>query len=464
MSINKFVTPGFLLSIDLFLVSFVNWIYWLLISKITSASEVGQATAVYSFAFLTSAITLLGLEYSLVKRSSSERSHILGTAITIELLFTGVSIPFLFYSLNTLYQGSLYDLSLIAIGIVIFSSQRYILRYALLGISDAKSVLRVNLMGTALQLISGYTLVTIGFGAAGILLSYLLDVLFVTGLSLLEAKKSFQFCLGELKYMMEIFKDALTNAPTPLAKATIYGLSVVLLALSGVPQSEIGIFYIALMLSMVAGGFAANIAFMAIPVSSDSRIDMSTDSIRIGLTLTAPLIVALMVAPNSILSLIGHEYASAEIILMILSAAIFPHTIIINAISKFNNLGKPKQIVAVGSIHLLVFLLSFTLLVPSHGTLGAGISILVASIASALPSIIWTKEGLMLRYIFNSIVATVSGLMAGYGIGWIFGPSLTPSVAVLSSVAVVIIVIFVFKNTSASELLMIAKGVAGRHP
>ena len=69
MSINKFVAPGFLLSIDLLLVSFVNWIYWLLISKLTTATEVGQATSVYSFAVLTSAIALLGLEYSLVKKS-----------------------------------------------------------------------------------------------------------------------------------------------------------------------------------------------------------------------------------------------------------------------------------------------------------------------------------------------------------------------------------------------------------
>ena len=107
MSINKFVAPGFLLSIDLLLVSFVNWIYWLLISKLTTASEVGQATSVYSFAVLTSAIALLGLEYSLVKKSSSERSQILGTTIILESLITAASIPVLLYFLGNLYQGSL---------------------------------------------------------------------------------------------------------------------------------------------------------------------------------------------------------------------------------------------------------------------------------------------------------------------------------------------------------------------
>src|SRR5687768_4930531 len=108
MSINKFVAPGFLLSVDLLLVSFVNWIYWLLISKLTTATEVGQATSVYSFAVLTSAIALLGLEYSLIKKSSSERSQIVGTSIIIELLITLVAVSVLFYFLNSLYQGSLY--------------------------------------------------------------------------------------------------------------------------------------------------------------------------------------------------------------------------------------------------------------------------------------------------------------------------------------------------------------------
>jgi O-antigen/teichoic acid export membrane protein len=461
MSINKFVAPGFLLSVDLLLVSFVNWIYWLLISKVTTVTEVGQATSVYSFTVLTSAIALLGLEYSLIKRSSSERSQIVGTSIIIELLITAVAVSVLSYLLNSLYQGSLYGLSWIAMGIVIFSCQRYILRYALLGISDARSVLKVNSMGVVLQLVSGYVLVTMGFGSAGILFSFLLNVSFVTGLSFLVVRGSFQFRIGNFKYARGIIKDALVNTPTPLAKMVIYSLSVVLLASFGEPQSDIGVFYIALMLSLVAGGFAANIAYMVIPASRISKVDMSTDSIRIGLSLTAPLIVTLMVVPTPILSLIGPEYTSADIILVVLSAAIFPYTIVINAISKFNNLGQSRRIIAIGSILVIVFLSSFVLLVPSYGTLGAGISILIASVASALPSVIWSERGLILNYILVSLASITSGLVAGYGIR--FGSSLHPSVVALISIAVVIIVLFSLKNTSVKELLLMAKGIVGRH-
>src|SRR5919198_4112781 len=390
MSLNKFVAPGSLLTVDLIIVSLVNWIYWLMISKVATPLQVGQATSVYSFAVLTSTIAMLGLDYTLVKKSFQQRSSVLGTAMVIELLLTTLSAPILLYLLNMLYQGSLYKLSWIAVAIVIFSSLRYVLRFALLGVSDAKSVLIINSSAAGLQLAVGYFLVSIGFGAFGILASFLVNVIFVTIISFIIARRrSFELLLGSLAYIREILNDALINMPAPLAKTFIFSLSVVLLAFFGISQSNVGTFYIALMVSFIAGGFAGNIAFMIIPISSTYKRDLSAESIRIGLTLTAPLIVALMVAPKSILSIIGSAYVSADIVLLVLSAAIFPYIIVTNAISKFNNLIKPKKIIAIGYVQLLAFLFSFLFLVPQYGTLGAALAILIACTASALASMIF---------------------------------------------------------------------------
>src|ERR687885_2893633 len=102
MSLNKFIAPGSLLTVDLLIVSLVNWVYWLIISKIATPLQVGQATSVYSFAVLTSTIALLGLDYTLVKKSSLQRTHVLGTAIIIELLFTSISAPILLYLLSNI--------------------------------------------------------------------------------------------------------------------------------------------------------------------------------------------------------------------------------------------------------------------------------------------------------------------------------------------------------------------------
>jgi O-antigen/teichoic acid export membrane protein len=177
------------------------------------------------------------------------------------------------------------------------------------------------------------------------------------------------------------------------------------------------------------------------------------------LSLTAPLIVTLVVAPNSILALIGPEYVSAANILVVLAAAIFPYTIVLNAISKFNNLGKPRQIIVIGSIHVIVFLATFVFLVPSYGTLGAAYSILIASIASAVTSIIWSDKGPVHRYIFTSLVSIVAGVAAGYLVRVMFSTSVHPFIAVLFSVSVVAIVIFGLRNTSPNEILSMARGL-----
>jgi O-antigen/teichoic acid export membrane protein len=456
MSVNRFVTPGFVLSIDLLMVSVVNWLYWLIISKITTPNEVGQATSVYSFAVLASAITLLGFEYTLVKRGSQEPLHILGTVVILESFIIVAAFPFLFFFVDNLYHGSLSELTWIAIGIVVFSSQRHIMRYALLGISDARSVLIINLVGVSLQLAVGFALVTLEFGATGILASFLVNMIFVTIASAMITKKSFSFCYGGLSYVKATLKDALVNTPAPLAKTSIYSLSVVLLALVGVNQDDIGTFYIALMLSVVTGGFAANMALMVIPASLRSKRDLSADSVRIGISLTAPLIVILMTSPESILSLIGQAYASSATILVVLAAAIIPHTIVANSISKFNNLGSPKKIVAIGCIHVSTFLSIFYLIVPDYGTLGAAISILFSSIFAALIAMVWLEKDL-LRSLLRCLLSIVGGLLTGYTIQFLAVQN--PLVIASCSVGVTLILIFLLKNTTKAEVTLIIRGL-----
>jgi len=458
MSINKFVNPGFFLSIDLFLVSAINWVYWLLISSLTYPGEIGKATSVYSFVILISAITTLGLEYSIVKKSSSLRSHILGTSIVIELSITAASIPLIFFFVNSLYEGSLSSFAFLAVGLLIFYSQRNIMRFILLGNRDATSILRINLSGSVLQLVTGYITVYMGYGAAGILASFLLQFILVTVLSFVVARKSFEFRITDLRYAKEILMDALANAPNSLSKVVIYTLSVVLLASIGVNQSDVGTYYIALMISLIAGGFAGNIALMVIPASSIAKSDLSVDSTRLGLSFTAPLVVALMVAPGSILGIIGPEYTEAGRLLLVLAVAIIPYVIVINAISKFNNLGNIRKIISLGSIQLVVFLLSFFSLTPYYGTVGSALAILMASVAAAIPALVWS-ERLLLRYVFLSCIALVVGLATGYMVTFFTQSNINPAIPIASAIAATMSMILLLKVTSANEISLMVTGI-----
>jgi len=463
VSINKFARSGMLLFIDQLLVAIANWIYWVLISKITSTSQIGQATTIYSLALLVSTITQMGLEYALLKRSSTHHNQhqILGTALVIEIAITLASIPIVVYIINNVYEeNSLQQFTWIAVGMIIFSSIGFVARFSILGISDVKKVLVIDIIGASVKFVTGYTLVLIGLAVFGIVMSILLNIVFVTCAALFVAGKRFTFSVGNLTYFKEIIQDALANMPSKLSKVLILSLSIVLLASFGINTSDIGMFYVALMISIVVGGLTASMAFMIIPPSSASNMDLSSSGIRIGLSLTAPWITALEVAPKAILSIIGTQYAPAEIVLLVLGASILPSAITINTISKFNNLNKPIKLISIGSVEILAFLTSFFFLVPDYGALGAALSTLIAFVSSACLSLIWS-ERVAMRYIAISVISIITGYTAGRFLGlFAVVDDRYPFAQILLSIGVTLMIIIALKNTSIIEIRDLVKAIA----
>jgi hypothetical protein len=164
---------------------------------------------------------------------------------------------------------------------------------------------------------TGYFLVLAGFGALGVLLSFMLQALVTACFALPLAIKIFGFSIGDLKYIKDTVIDGVVNMPSIFSRTLIVSLSVVLLASFGVTSSEVGIFYISLMVSIVAGSLISSTSYMVIPSSSMAQTDMSAGSMRIGISLTAPIIAVLLASPKSVLSFIGTQYVSGEMLLLL---------------------------------------------------------------------------------------------------------------------------------------------------
>jgi len=459
MAVNKIISSGFLVFLDQLVFGVTGWIYWLIISKYVSPFEIGQSTAVYSLILLFSALTQLGLQYPMLNRSSAERSQILASVLIIELAVTLAIIPIVVYFFYNVYPVSLQGFSLMGIGILIFLSVGFVAHFVLLGISEAKKVLIIDTIGTIIKFVTGLILVVTGFGTWGILLSFLIQAIVIGCITLALAVKIFGFKLQNMNYLIKIMRDGLVNVPSQLSGLLIFSLSVVLLASFAVPSSDIGIFYIALMISFIVGTFASSMALMILPSSSVSKVDLSTVTTRIGISLTAPLIAALMSSPKLILSIFGTEYLSGALILVVLSIAILPFSIMINAISKFNFKDDPKKLILVGSAQLLTFLITFYFLVPNYGTLGAAFSILIAFVASCIPSIVWSDR-ILIRYIINICIAILVGWVVGFGISSVIGGGIFIQIAsVLSAVTVTFAIILGLRNTSRNEITQLIKAL-----
>ena len=232
-----------------------------------------------------------------------------------------------------------------------------------------------------------------------------------------------------------------------------------ILAAFGISEKEVGIFYIVITLTIVlGGGLATSLSFMVIPFSSISKKDLSNESWRIGLSLTAPIIAALVVGSETILSVIGPEYVQGRMTMMVLAIGIFPLSIVMNAISKFNNQNKPRKILVIGLVELITFLVTAWALIPLYETLGVAIAILIAFSAAAIPSMLWSNR-LLLKYV---IVSGISIL-----IGWLVGVFIEiylnlDALTIIISAVVSLIVVISFKNLSINELSVFIKSVIKR--
>lgn len=457
---HEFVTPSFFLFLDNFIVSAGGWLYWLIISKLTTASEIGIAITVYSLVILITSIMHLGIEYPLLKNSIIPGSRVLGTSLAMESVLSLGSIAIVFVAVNTLYEESIREFTWISIALLILITIENVLRFGLLGISNSRIVLILDLIGQGIKLPIGFLLVYFSFGAFGMLLAYLLEAIFVTCASLYFAKKSFNFQLGNVKYFKEIFKDALMNTPSKLSKMIIIMLSIVLLSFLHVSNFDIGIFYVALMISIVATSFASSMAYMVIPSSSMLKKDLSLSSLRISLSLTAPIVVALLVVPKSILSLIGPEYENAEILLFVLSISIIPASVTVNIISMLNNLGKSKMLVLNGILQMIAFFVSFSFLVPTYGTLGMAYSILIAYLSSCL-LLLFLTDHKSFRYLVMACLAVLGGFIVGSMTSIIIGNQQQPLI-VISSVVTSIMLIFASNNMTISETKLLIKSLIQR--
>jgi len=453
---TDFVTPSIILFIDSILVSVGGWLYWIILSRLAVASEIGLAITVYSLVMLVTTLAQLGIEYPLLKKSNLVRSPILGTSIAIELIITVAAIPIVFAIITNLYNETLKEYVWISIFLLVMLGIEFVARFGLLGTSNSKSVLIFDLVGLAIKLPIGFYLVSISYGSLGILIAYLVEGLFITFASLLILKKSVSFRLANIAFFKDTIKDALINSPAKWSKMVIVTISIVLLAYLNTNASDIGVFYVALMISLVVASFATSMAYMVIPTSTTLQKDLTSASLRISLSLTAPLVVALLVIPRSILSLIGSEYESAETVLFILALAIIPSSITVNMISKLNNTGKSKLLIASGILQTAIFFISFFMLVPNYETIGAATSILLAYLGASV-LLVLTNYGSFKSIVYSSL-SVLAGFLMGYIMGTIIGFE-QDLVILVSSIVVSIAVILITKSMTIKETGMLIRSI-----
>ena len=441
---HQFTSSSVILFINQLIVAFGNWIFWMLISKFTSTEEIGQSTTIYSLVLLFTTLIQFGLEYPILKYSYKHRKSILSTTLLIEIALSLLSLPFLIFIFNNFYDDNLTQFELLAITMIILTIPGFIAHFLLLGLFRVRTVLIIDILATVSKFVVGLILVLIGMGATGILIAFTVYIVIMGLLSFYVVRNEFTF-KPDLSIYKMFLREGIFNTPSKISRIFIFSLSVVLLAVFGIDASQIGIFYMAITISLVVGGFATNVALMVIPASSKSDDDIAPSGLRIALTFTVPFIILLITNSSTILGLIGNNYTSASLELTIMGLSILPASITIIAISEFNTKHQFKKILIIGIAEISAFLLFFSIMVPTMGILGASLATLIAFLVSSIPSIMWINRK-SIKYIINSLVSLVSGIVVWMILVLLLGDGRIPNAIIIVSILMVSIITSFYLN------------------
>lgn len=432
--------------------------------KFSSTSDIGISTYLITIASFVSGILLLGFEFSLLKKVGSMqidksslrenwvRSSTFGLILTFEVFVNILCIPLLILIIQTPSTDPAvpYIVSLLLLTTTIGNMSRY----GLIGFMQTKTVFFVDTASILLRIVVALLLMSNRSGEYAILIATLaqttmLAVCFGT-IFLLKHGIS----LGNKRLLVAILREGISNFPGKISKLMIAPLSVILLGIVGMGTSDIGIFFISLIITIVAASFATSLAMVSLSTSSGG-VDTADTSLRLGIALTIPLIIILALFPEYVLGLIGSSYVPGSLNLIILSIAIFPSVIVLNVISRLNSLRDNRNLVFIGLIEISIFLILFFWLTPSLDTQGASIAILVSYLISACVACKWLTRN-ELKQLFRSVILMALGLTLG---GLVTTLQLQVELQIAITTALVILLGYILRIMTLGEIKTIVSSI-----
>lgn len=378
----EFLKASFILYITSITLAFGGLVFWFIASQLIALEEIGYATTAISTVFLISSFSSLGLEYTLLKRTSADKGKLVGTLFVFEIFVIASLLPLVFLFSNP-FESS-FVISILAIMIFLTSGLAFIPKSAMLGMMDAKIVALYDVIAFSARLITLIVLALLELGYVAILSALFIHSAILSIAFGITCYKKIGFSLGGFSYLKTILKEGLNNFPMRLSRLIIMNLGIVLFAYISLEPKLVAILYIAITISIVGSEFATTLSTMSLPASVTKGKQIISYSTQLSLVLSVPIIVILISAPGAILGLIGEDYSAGETTLFILALAIIPTALVLNGLAKFNSEGKFRMAAIMGLIEIIAFFILVFPLTILYSIDGVAIAILISSLASGI--------------------------------------------------------------------------------
>ncbi len=425
--ISKVVRGGFWLYVNSIVNNLAGFAYWLVISAMAGAEVLGVTSAVVGLASLVAGIINLGIGAGCQRffglclghgDREGLKAYFWSSAIFTLFIHLSSSLALLALGLLGVNVDTFTNNMLFLAGVILFFQAFVPFQSLLISLLKTDVILYANVIGNASKFVVGVSLVASGFGWLGAGLGY--AVLGVAS-SILTAIYCLKLVGFKPAWRLSALSDVLKAGFAswlPNVIVTLGHWLGVLIVFGTAGAAETGHYYVALAIASVALMISTSLTSLLLPVLSgmeDGRKRAASRTLRISLAFMTPVAVFIGLYPWLPLSLLGHQYIDASPLLSILLLGCVPLALSSCVTSLLYAYGRYDLVLSVGLAQNLPAVISYLLLIPSLGGLGAAISYALGRFAGLVAAIF---AGRAVNFSFDF-----------RGLAWVLGPSLAVGLA-----------------------------------
>jgi len=421
--------------IQFFVSSISGYIFWLIITQLTSSAIVGTLSAIIAITEILVSFAIIGIPDSVQrflgksfyeKNAESAKTYLAASFILVSLGILGTCLFIIIDNAVLKLTEIDYNLKLVIIAIVTSSAVNLLLTSIIISSLKTKVLPTVNIIASSSKIILSIFLILLGGGVVGISLSYLFVgnalsaiLLAVYSIRLFRSVSKADSARSEVG-LRHASKDLLVGGVASWIPMLITNVGIQLgtIVLYGAKGSEdTAIYFISLTIVNALLVGTVSLTAIGLPILSsirDGRKRFAWQTIRWGYLISVPLASSIFFYSREILNLLGQNYAEGETSLQILLLSL-PPTIILSGISNLvYSYGNYKQSLAIDFFMGLPRTLLYFVLVPIYGSIGASMSFTVGSLAGLIVSIIVTRKIGMLIFWKDLVLVFFIPMLIGF--------------------------------------------------
>jgi O-antigen/teichoic acid export membrane protein len=389
----------------------IGYIFWIILSQITSAEVIGASSALISLTNIFAVVALIGIDEGnqrFLGKSFSEgkiddvKSYVKASLFLVSVGILASSIAILLIS-SWIHDVYGIDFSLVIVAIILVGSNAIqLLLYSVVIASLKTKVLpKIMIVSSTVKLLLAVILILMGAGVLGLTIGYtlnhiissiLLAIVILTTFALSNKNNN-----NQIRTAVVNFSHACRNIVTagvarwiPHIITTIGSQlgTIVIFGFQGSDQA--GMYFIAL---IIVNGITYamyslfTVALPALSAMQDGRKRFTWHAIRLSALISVPFSSVLIFYSREIMQLVGQTYIEASLSLEILLLSMLPTTVFTGVTALVYSYGNYKQVFAIGLATSIPRTTLYFALVPVYGTTGAAMSYTIGAIVGFAVSV-----------------------------------------------------------------------------